>query len=537
MYKGIRMKPQNKKSSIAAELDQLESDLVSLIDRRARLLSNISRKRQERRDSFTDTQLEKELWKKWKPSAQTGNKRYYRQIFNQLNTLAYAQAEKSPEKPFCLYPSHKPLNVDIPGPRETVETRLYTLLAAHSPGIRTIHDYPLNDVHVEFIKALNQGKAKLSWEQDTLHSQESEFELDGASIYVGEDKLNLFLLLALGAGQPCVVRFNCSARLKNEDLRSIMPALQQLGARLNFIEPQSYSLPARLESSGIFSSSINFPPDGDPMFLLALILAAGTYPRPVEINFSPEQMPPQTLHCLNIMEKCGISSTYTPGKINIEPGPITVPHHPEIHIDPFLSGFLLAMPVYGDGSVRLSGSWPECPSVLDLLHHGGIETEIREDAITARRGEAPKDTVLDIRQSPELLPLAVSIIAGLMRQNREEGSIFVDTADTDVTSAQECLENAGLSCRVFPNRLEVSRSTSSQEKGPPWECPTPWWCLAYALISFSYRGLCLSNPGILTSVWPKFWKIFTSLPEPQNQFESLESKGNEKTKRRRIIVR
>jgi 3-phosphoshikimate 1-carboxyvinyltransferase len=165
-----------------------------------------------------------------------------------------------------------------------------------------------------------------------------------------------------------------------------------------------------------------------------------------------------------------------------------------------------------------------------------VQTEISADAITARRGEAPKDTVLDIRQKPEFLPLAVSIIPGLMRQNREQGSIFMDTGDTDVTSAQECLENAGLSCRVFPNRLEVSRSTSSQEKGPPWECPTPWWCLAYALISFSYRGLCLANPGILTSVWPKFWKIFTSLPEPQNQFESLESKGNEKTKRRRIIV-
>ncbi|MFP4167922.1 MAG: hypothetical protein ACLFSY_03615 [Desulfonatronovibrionaceae bacterium] len=533
------MNSHSKKGSTTTELDQLESDLVSLINRRIRLLGNISRKRAERRESFTDTQLEKELWKKWKPSAETGNKRLYRQLFNQLNNLAYTQAEKAPEKPFCLYPSHRPLNIDIPGPKESMETRLYTLLAAHSPGIRTIHGYPLNDVHVEFIKALNQGGAKLSWEEDTLHSQEADFNLDGASVYVGEDKFNLLVLLALGAGKPCVVRINCSASLKNEDLRSILPVLQQLGARLNFIEPQSFSLPARLESSGITSGSVNFPPDGDPLFLLALVCAAGTYPRALEINFNPEQLPPQTQNCLNILETCGISVAREPGRISFEPGTVGLPHRPEIHIDPVLSAFLLAMPLFGDGSVRLQGSWPQCPlssAVLDLLHQAGINTEINAQRIRSYREEGPKEAVLDIRNFPQLLPLAAAVQAGLIKKGKEEGSVLVDTADADVSPARECLENAGLSCRVFPGRLEIFRGRVPPEKGPPWECPGPWWCLAYALISFSYRGLCLANPGILTSVWPGFWKIFTSLPEPQARDRKPQEK-DEKPQRRRIIVR
>ncbi|MGM0610739.1 MAG: hypothetical protein ACQES5_06605 [Thermodesulfobacteriota bacterium] len=533
------MNSPDRKTSLSSELDQLENELVSLIHRRIKLLGNISRKRKDRKASFTDAELEKNLWKKWKDSAQSGNKMLYRQLFSQLNNLAYAQAEKSPDKPFCLYPAQRPLNINIAGPKESIETRLHTLVAAKTPGIRTIRDYPLNDIHVEFIKALNQGGAKLSWEEDTLHSQEADINLDGASIYVGEDKFNLFLMLALGAGHPSVVRFNCSAGLKNHSLREEIPLFTQLGARLNFIEPQSYSPPLRLEASGNLPESIDFPDDCDPDLLLALIIGACTYPRPLNIRFNPEKLPPQATNCLHILKQCGVTCSAAPGEIKINPGPLSLPRNQAIQLDPVLSAYLLTMPLYTGGTVLLEGDWPGCPlasSILDLLNRAGLRTEVKDKQISSSRGPEPEEADLDIRELPRLLPLAIALIAGA----KKKGSIFTDNVQADVDTAGEFLEAIGVTFRIFPNRVEIGAPDKSAEKGPHWECPTPSWCLAYALVSFSYRGLCLANPGILTSVWPQFWKIFMSLPEPQKQYRRSKennTQNTEKPQRRRIIVR
>ncbi len=529
------MESRDPKSSMSSELEQLENELVRLISRRTKLLGNISRKRRERKESLTDPQLEKNLWKKWKTTAQSGNKRIYRQLFNQLNNLAYSHAEKPQEKPFCLYPSQRSLNISIPGPKESLETRLYTMIATCTPGIRTITDYPLNDIHVEFIKALNQCKAKLSWEEDTLHSQEAGLDMDGVSVYVGSDEFNLFLMLALGVGRSCVVRFNCSASLKNRNLNFLQPVLQEMGARLNFIEPKTYTLPAKLEASGIFPEHITFPADGDPMFLLALIMAASTYSKPLQIRFPEDMLPAQAVNCLDIMENCGVSLERSAQSIKIDPSSPVLPRSPEIQLDPILSGYLLAMPLFCKGTVHLTGSWAQCPlsaAVLDLLHHSGLKTEIGEKEIKSTPGTPPQEKVLDIREFPRLLPLATALVAGI----KQEGSIFVDTAEADVTTAGECLETLGISCKVYPNRLELAPANTAPQKDPPWECPTPLWGLSYALISFTYRGLCLANPGILTSIWPRFWKIFMSLPEPQKQMQTPSNEG-EKTQRRRIIVR
>ncbi|MFO7816825.1 MAG: hypothetical protein R6V39_03985 [Desulfovibrionales bacterium] len=204
-----------------------------------------------------------------------------------------------------------------------------------------------------------------------------------------------------------------------------------------------------------------------------------------------------------------------------------------------LNSYILTMPLYTGGTVLLEGDWPGCPlasSILDLLNRAGLRTEVKDKQISSSRGPEPEEADLDIRELPRLLPLAIALIAGA----KKKGSIFTDNVQADVDTAGEFLEAIGVTFRIFPNRVEIGAPDKSAEKGPHWECPTPSWCLAYALVSFSYRGLCLANPGILTSVWPQFWKIFMSLPEPQKQYRRSKennTQNTEKPQRRRIIVR
>jgi 3-phosphoshikimate 1-carboxyvinyltransferase len=102
--------------------------------------------------------------------------------------------------------------------------------------------------------------------------------------------------------------------------------------------------------------------------------------------------------------------------------------------------------------------------------------------------------------------------------------------------ALDLLKVLNLDFEVYPARLEIYFQDRVHRK-ELWHSPDIYYTLAYALISFIYRGICLANPGSLTAIWPDFWKIFQSLPDPQNQLLSTNAgEQNDQPTRRRIIV-
>ena len=535
----LKLKNMNKKKlTLNEELEQLEQKLTALIHRRITLLGKIAGKRSEKNKSIVDSGLEKKLWSLWKIHFKGENQRAYRQLFTILNSLSYARAEKKKfsEKPFCLYPTKNPLNVHIQGPGDIFQARICTFLAALADRSININNFPINDSLIELIKALNQYGAKLTWKEKIFSSNPATLSSVNKSIFVGQDAFNFYLLLCLSLGEAGVTRFTCASNLKILNLKPIQDILPQLGARLSSTFPQSFSLPARLEASGQIPGQITLPESIDPDFVPALCLAACTYRRPLKINLASRTSTYKFRQTQKLMQSWKIKTVQSDQTLTIYPGRPEPSENFQLQLDPLLGGYLLALPVFAGGKVTLLGNWPEesplATAVYNLLTQAGLKLMTSATHITSTPGHKPEECLIDISDYPELAPLALP----LLLSSKRPATLFMPTSTEQAEFALDLLKFLNLDFKVYPARLEISFHGKVHQKDP-WHSPDVYYTLAYALISFIYRGICLANPGSVTAIWPDFWKIFQNLPDPQNQpLATNAGEQNDQPARRRIIV-
>jgi hypothetical protein len=67
--------------------------------------------------------------------------------------------------------------------------------------------------------------------------------------------------------------------------------------------------------------------------------------------------------------------------------------------------------------------------------------------------------------------------------------------------------------------------------------------MAYALAAFARPRLKLTNPGIMTALYPRFWALYNTLPEPktdqaaaqgEERNDNPSEKRNDMPKRKRV---
>ncbi len=395
----------------------------------------------------------------------------------------------------------------------------------------------INDNIIETIKLANQCGARLSWHENILTGQGAPRPvMDGQNLFINHSLFNFYLFLCLGLGSASRVKFNSSSLLKAVSLKQIQDFLPQLGARLYSIEPLSYSLPARLEAGGQLPSEIYLPDNFDPMFVKALVLSAPSYEKSLVIKYQGLTRKNFT-DVFAVMKETGIKMEVNQDQVVIHPSkPTTI--QPEIPADPVLSGFLLAMAGLGHGKIILKGTWPRQSEtgkdVIALLEQCGIHVDLGRESITAIPGEPTVDPLFDLSDMAELIPLAFPLVLGSCRSEQIELILSPETESYDIII--RILNHIGYNFTAHSKGIRIFSNQVTPDKNAPWNSPDPYWTLGYCLLSFRHKGICLANPGNITSLWPGFWKIFTNLSEKKSESNDLKGDIHEKPARKRIRV-
>ncbi len=526
---------KNHNISITDELKETDKKIASLIDKRSRLLSRISQIRQQKKTSLTDASLEKELWKVWKEEMKKSNQSIVRQLFTILNSLGYSRAEKgSSDKPFCLYPPNTAVNLNLPAPGSVAQSHHAAFLSMFDQNKLELENFILNDHIIELIKLANQCGASLSWSDSILTSQGNHsLGLDGQNLFINHSLFNFYLFLCLAIGDANRIKFNSSAQLKTVNLKHLQDFLPQLGARLSSIEPGSYSLPVRLESGAPLPKEISIPDQLDPEFVKALILAAPSFEEGLTIrcNFFNDK---GFADLFSTMKNTGINLKVNDNSVEIHPSrpdlsQITIP------ADPVLSGFLLGMAGLSRGQTVLAGHWQRKSlaslEVLQVLEQCGIKTNISSDRISAKSAEPVTAGFFDLTDYSSIMPLAFSLCLSSSKAAQTEILMPTETIDYDI--AVEILDQTGYDFEAHKRGMRVF-SQKKKTKSDPWNSPDPYWTLGYCLLSFRNKGICLANPGKITSIWPGFWRIFTNLTGKREEINDHRGDINDKPAHRRI---
>lgn len=529
------------------QLDNKDRKLVQLIAERSKLLAQTAKERKQKDKSLVDAEKEKHLWTLWRQGVEEHglNERLLRRIFNMLNSLAYEQAERREDWVMPLHPRQGPVDIDLPGPLDTLSTRLWLIIGAALGQEVHISGAVLSDDLIELIKACNQVGTNMSWDKEGVQSGTVSPQFDHSALFVGQDALNFYLLLCLAISSPAVCRFNGGARLKSESLSFASTLISAFGARLVSMVPGSEGLPIRLEASGQVPEGFQIPEGAPRELILAILLLAPVWARErgvfrISLPAEPEQFL-GTDRIFALWSALGVSFEQQGKEVVLHGVELTVPSRPNIAMDPFLSAYMLAMPGVRGGQVCLHGTLAqkglEWDALQGISHQAGVELEVLPDRIESRCDHIQaNDLHCDCSLVPEFFPLALALAVAA-----QGDSVLTLDSGQDMDFAVHILSALGMESEQRTDReLKVRPVRGRQQEGLSVTAPNAFWCLGLALTALSGAEVSVKNPGVLTSLWPQFWSLYKELPRPGAKVMSRAGKKEEENnapKRRRRIVK
>lgn len=517
------------------ELIDVDTRILKLLARRSRMLGKESSWRRAQGKQRIDAALEKSLWAEWESLGRSSDlpPRLLRQLFNLLNLMAQDEArEKRRADAYLLAPQRTPVAVEARAPRSLRRTRLWLALAAASGRALSLDAVILNDPFVELVKSLNQAGGSVSWTGDdhaeVLASDGLAFE--EKLIFAGDDSLNFHLLLGMALAGAGRMKFSGGPALKMLDLSAANEILPRLGARLVPLNPHGDGLPARLECGGEMAARLQLPAGAPQDLATGLALAAWAYPQGLALDIAAcPELGPALSEAVDVLRDAGIDADLDDTVCRVAPGKPVFPQAPALPPDPVLAAHLLALPVFADGKVTLAGFGAADAAHPAITALGALGADLQSDGdrLICSALKLP-DKDIDLGDTPELLPLGIALA---LRSRRE---LFVRAPQgADMDGAVQFLDHLGASYATQEDGLRIAPSELRWEGS--WASPSPYFCLAAALVSFLRPGIALENPGVLTALWPQFWNIFNTLPTGRMKPKVQEPK-NDAPKRRRIKI-
>lgn len=483
---------------------------------------------------------------------------------------------------FNLAPATKPVRLRLPAPLDSHATRAWMMLAAATGQALQIGPCLMNDTIVDCLKAINQlgepGMVPpgLNREGDSIkiHPAPPTGAPDKV-LHIGGSAWNFYLLLGQYLGRPSRAKFTGSPELRLADFSAVRHFLPQLGARLVHLTPKSDGLPVRLECSGILPETITVPADLPGGVIEGILLAAPQYQAGLSIDAG--EHPDLDLirrRTLPILQAAGAQVSCNGSVFRITPGQLSLPARPVLAMDTELAGFLLALPLALGGEVELEGLWPAendgATAIRDILRALGLRFSADKEKtglVMASSGQplaSARLTSLDgklwsglprilagclpsgLPGSWQALPLALAACAALRGGEVELPQEMVESIANNAGIAAGFCHATGL--EMVGNNLLLLQDGSDGENGdesgqkdsdrPVWNAPDPLWAMALAIAACArpagHPGFRLGNPGIVTELYPAFWSLYNSLPEPAISKSQPEQAPAASQTRRRI---
>jgi len=550
-------RPARPRRTFTEEITDIDRSIIRLLLKRHKLLQRLAAPR-----SRPDAKTEQILRAAWEKNATRVSRdpKVTRQLFallQEVHFLPKPDPDDEPRQAFGLAPARQPVKLSMPGPKACRRVRLYLALAAGSGQALCLDDVLLNDPLTECVKAFNQAGGRLAWQEagSVLARAGEALPLPDKVIFVGDDSLNFHLLLGHYLGRPSHAKFTGAGKLNLSDLAALRHFAPLLGARLTNVIPKTGGLPVRLEASGMLPQEAVIPADLPADAVTGLLMAAPCWPQPVALDLASHPQADAILEeALAVLAACRVGVERNGRRVRIVPG-VSVPAAPAVGMDLALAANLLALPACAGGFARLTGLWPDCApgrELIRLLESAGLRVERTDDAICAQLPEnaaqsgLPAFPDLPARFAP--LALVLACLPALRGQEARLPELprGLDEAERDdFLQALNIMPDTtpGITPDIAPEGMRLpAPSAPARHDATPWTAPSPVWAMAYALAAFARPRLKLANPGIMTALYPRFWVLYNSLPDPQaaqavGEGEAAEEREEHKNEPKRKRVR
>ena len=552
---------ERPKLTLLEDIQDLDRKLVKLIARRAELLQKLSASRHKSaRAASRFAGEEKDLRKNWEQAASrlSRDERFLRDAFSLLQevTLIPEHLEERRGNLYNLAPPQRPVAFDLPAISSHRQSSLWISMAAGRGSKLELLGQALSDSLVELIKALNQAGAHLSWDREAAVSSRGgePLLLADKTIYAGDSVFNFYLLSALSLGKPGVVKFTGDSALKLHDFTIWRNTMPLFGARLAHVIPKSRGLPVHLECSGLLPQEVKLPADLLLDATLALFLAAASWQSPIRfLDNGSEQFRTAVSEAVQLFETSGVEFAHADGGFSILRAPRETTLEPQVYLDLEFAYLLLGFAIMTGGEARLRGRWPEFLAYSDPVEAmfawaGAAYTRQGENLKVTGNKAKPVDSPLYLDGLPKwTLPFCLVFGARLALKEKAKpqfGFKNAPPAHFELSTALEFLQVLGADLEEAENANANSQgglwrivpASADEAEVKLWTAPDSSWGMAMALGAYLKPNLALTNPALVSKVFPAFWPFYNSLPSPQLMFRDRRKQEDEKP-RRKVIAK
>lgn len=508
---------------------EIDRDILKLVLRRHNLLQRMAAPK-----GHLAPQEERYLRESWesqvaKVSSDPKLSSRFFTLLQEVEFLPRPDEAAQPKRPsFGLAPLQKPVRVRMDAPKGQEQTQLWSGLAASGGQAMHLTRVLMNDAVVDCVRMVNQFNCSLHRDADVLSAEAGmPAQAPDKIIHVGGSMLNFYMSVAHYIGRPSHAKFTGGPALKLADFSALKRFLPSVGARLISLVPRSDGLPVRIESAGFVPETVAVAADLPADFVLCLIMAAPHYQAPVRLDFRdyPEAEKEDVLsRALPLLDLAGIGHEMDGTVLVVRHCAAPLPADPALGMDVSIAAVILALAAVNGGSVNLDGRWvdnPRTAAVNNLFGQLGLALVKNDDGISVSvpEGYALPDSrlVMPAGLPCDLAPLPCALAC--VQALRHGRALVPDGAEKTAGLLDDLASFAGACGLILEEGVLQPRHDDGEEHGtPPWTAPSSMWACALALAACARphagRGFQLNNPGVLTELYPAFWTLYNTLPEP-----------------------
>lgn len=335
-----------------------------------------------------------------------------------------------------------------------------------------------------------------------------------AQIDVGNAGTVMRFLLPIAGLADGPVRFDGDPRARERPLAPVVTALRDLGVD---IDAAAASLPLTVYGRGwVLGGRVLIDASLSSQFVSALLLAAPAFADALEVRHHGGRLP-SGAHIdmtVTLLRQAGAIVEHVDHYTwRVEPGPL---HLGSFAIEPDLSNaapFLAAAVVTG-GEVTVPG-WPVLTNqagdaLREIFTCFGAQTELTEDGLTVRGGDAVRGVDLDLGDVGELAPVLAAVAALAETPSRLRGIAHLRHHETDRLAAL-ATEINGLGGEVSETEDGLLIRPRALRGGSFATYDDHRLAMAAAVLGLRVKGVVLSDVATTAKTLPGFADLWAAM--------------------------
>ena len=337
-----------------------------------------------------------------------------------------------------------------------------------------------------------------------------------------------FLTAYFASQENRIVTLTGSSRMKERPIKILVEALQQLGAKIDYLENEGFP-PIKITGQKLINNKVSLPANVSSQYISALLLIAPKLQNGLELTLIGEiTSVPYIKMTLNLLQEIGVETAFIGNIISVKPNTQNaIPKTQTVESDWSSASYFYSIIALSEvGSQITLSSYKQSSlqgdsALVEIYKKLGVETQFDENKMTLVKqlnfkldpsdSEQAQTLNLDLNNTPDIAQTIVVTCLGLEIGCHLTGLHTLKIKETDRLEALKTeLSKLGASISVTNESLTLAPSNKLNPNQNIATYNDHRMAMAFAPLALK-TNINIENAEVVSKSYPDFWNDLIKL--------------------------